>query len=220
MLPMRYIVLFSIITLNAFGQLTVERAQDSTRRYHIAAYSYHEAFIGYRDYGAPVYLTRDGGAAVFGDGDDGAMLVKLDKSGNQVWKKVIAPKGEEVESQSVVQDTQGNYFIFQLIYDATKYRGGCERAVMLNKSGSVVWDKFIGSCQLINNPTVSYIKSLPDGRIALRGHVVKEKPPEGMDPTYYFWEGWLNSKGVLTQKTGPVIDWSKQEEWKSRLKPE
>lgn len=217
---MKYVVFFSIISLNAFGQLTVERARDSTRKYHIAAYSYHEEFIGHKGYGAPVYLTGDGGAAVFGDGDEGPMLVKLDKSGKQQWKKIIAPKGEELESQSVVQDTQGNYFIFQLIYDPTKYRGVCERALMMNKSGTVVWDKFIGTCQLINNPVVSYIKSLSDGRIALRGHVVKEKPPEGKDPTYYYWEGWLNSKGVLTQKTGPVIDWSKQEEWKSRLKPE
>ncbi len=82
-----------------------------------------------------------------------------------------------------------------------------------------MWDKFIGSCLLINNPVVSYIRSLADGRIYLRGHVVTKAPLEGKDPEYNFWEGWLNSAGVLTQKSGEVIDW-KNPEWMKRFKPE
>jgi len=50
--------------------------------------------------------------------------------------------------------------------------------------------------------------------------VVLQKPAEGKDPTYNFWEGWLDKTGKLTQKTGVVIDWKKHEEWQSRLKPE
>jgi len=219
---MRYLTFASLLLSSAtYAQLTVDVVQEKTvRKYHIGSYSYHEQFIGHIGYGAPLILTSDGGGAAFGDGDEGIMLVKVGKDGNETLKKIITPKGNETESQSVVQDKNGNYYLFLLTYDETKYRGGCERVVCLNKSGAVLWDKFIGSCYLVNNPTVSYIRALSDGRIALRGHVVTQKPPEGKDPVYYYWEGWLDKTGKLTQKTGPVIDWTKQEEWQSRLKPE
>jgi hypothetical protein len=113
----------------------------------------------------------------------------------------------------VVQDNDGNYYVFILVYDEErfKYRGGCERAVFINKTGAVVWDKFIGSCNMVNSPTVAYIKALDDGRVYLRGQVVKVKPPEGKDPQYLFWDGWLD-------KT-EAIDW-KKEDWKKRFSPE
>jgi hypothetical protein len=205
---------------SSYGQLTIPIAQDSALKYHISSYSYLEEFIGNKNYGAPVIQTADGGAAFFGDGDLGTMLLKLDKTGKEEWKIVLPPKGDEVESQSVVQGKDGNFYVFQLVYISAKYRGGCERVAMISKTGKVVWDKYIGQFSQLNNPTVSYIKSLPDGRIALRGHIVKTAPPAGKDPTYLFWEGWLNSAGVLTQKTGAVIDWKKTDEWKARLKPE
>ena len=219
---MRYLTFVTFIFCNAaYAQLTVDVVREKTvRKYHIGSYSYHEQFIGHNGYGAPLILTSDGGGAAFGDGDEGIMLVKVGKDGKEQLKRIIKPKGNETESQSVVQDKLGNYYVFMLTYDETKYRGGCERVVCLNKTGTTLWDKFIGSCELVNNPTVSYIKALSDGRISLRGHVVTEKPVEGKDPTYYYWEGWLDKAGKLTQKTGPVIDWTKQEEWQSRLKPE
>jgi hypothetical protein len=219
---MRYLTFATLLfNVAAYGQLTVDVVREkAVIKYHIGTYSYHEQFIGHKSYGAPLILTSDGGGAAFGSGDEGIMLVKLDKEGKEQLKRIIKPKGNETESQSVVQDKNGNYYLFMLTYDETKYRGGCERVVCLNKAGTILWDKFIGSCNLVNNPTVSYIRALSDGRIALRGHVVKETPPEGKDPTYYYWEGWLDKAGKLTQKTGPVIDWKKQEEWQSRLKPE
>jgi hypothetical protein len=211
-------LVFISATVN--GQLSIDVARDSSvRKYHMGSYSYHEDFIGHAGYGAPLILTSDGGSAAFGDGDEGTMLVKLDKTGKQQWKKIIKPMGDELESQSVAQDKNGNFYVFQLVYDNTKYRGGCERVVCLNKAGTVLWGKFIGSCLLVNNPVVSYIRSLPDGRIYLRGHIVKKTPPEGKDPEYHFWEGWLNSAGVLTQKSAEVIDW-KNSEWQKRFKPE
>ncbi len=209
-----------LISSMAYGQLTMEIASDSTvRKFHIGSYSYHEQFKGHAGYGAPLILTNDGGGAAFGDGDEGSMIVKLDKNGKRQWKKTIAPKGNEMESQSVVQDKNGNYYVFILVYDNTKYRGGCERVVLLNKTGTIVWDKFIGSCYLVNNPTVAYMRQLGDGRIALRGQVVTQKPNPGEDPKYHFWEGWINDKGVLTQKTGDVIDW-KNQDWQKLFKPE
>src|SRR5258705_9249804 len=104
------IVLFTYSTARA--QLTLEIAKDSTTlKFHISSYSYHKQFIGHRGYGAPIILTADGGAATFGDGDEGAMLVKLNKSGKRQWKKSISPKGNEMESQSVVEDKNGNYYV-------------------------------------------------------------------------------------------------------------
>lgn len=214
------VVILLLVTSLGYGQLTMDIAQDSAvKKYHIGSYSYHEQFKGHKGYGAPLILTADGGGAAFGDGDNGAMLVKLDKNGREQWKRTILAKGDEMESQSVVQDKNGNYFVFILVYDNSKYRGGCERAVFLNKTGTIVWDKFIGSCYLVNNPTVAYMRALNDGRIALRGQVVTQSPPKGVDPNYLFWEGWINSKGTLTQKTGQVIDW-KNQDWQKLFKPE
>jgi hypothetical protein len=124
-----------------------------------------------------------------------------------------------MESQSVVQDLKGSYYVFMLSYDPNKYRGGCERIAYLDKSGKVLWDKLIGSCELVNNPTISYSRMMKDGRLYLRGHVVTEKPEEEKDPKYRYWEGWMTSLGKLTQKTGEVIDWSNKE-WEKRLKPD
>jgi hypothetical protein len=188
-------------------------------KYHLGQYSYHEQFKGHKGYGAPLILTADGGAAAFGDGDEGIMLVKLNKTGKEEWKRIITRKGTETESQSVVQDKTGNYYVFMLTYDETKYRGGCERVIFLNKAGTIVWDKFIGTCNLLNNPTVSFIRQLNDGRIIMRGHVVTQKPAKGKDPQYRFWEGWLDKTGKLTQQAGDVIDWKKPE-WKKKFEPD
>ena len=214
-----FLILLFLRTIS-YGQLTMSVANDSAViKYHIGSYSYHEQFRGHQGYGAPLILTADGGGAAFGDGDLGTMLVKLDKQGKEMWKQIIKPKGNETESQSVVQDKNGNYYVFILVYDETKYRGGCERVVFLNKVGTITWDKFIGSCYLVNNPTVAYIRALNDGRIYLRGQVVTKAPPKGEDPKYHFWEGWLNSQGVLTQQVGEIIDW-KNQDWQKKFKPE
>src|SRR5258708_5489976 len=218
---MKYlVVILLLVTSMGYGPLTIDIAQDSAvKKYHISSYSYHEQFKGHKGYGAPLILTADGGGAAFGDGDEGAMLVKLDKSGKVQWKRIIQPKGDEMESQSVVQDANGNHYVFILVYDNAKYRGGCERVIFLNKTGTIVWDKFIGSFSLLNNPTVAYMRTLSDGRIALRGQVVTQSPPKGEDPKYLFWEVWINNKGILTQKTGAVIDW-KNQDWQKFFKPE
>lgn len=214
------IIVLTLMSFTARAQLSIETVQDSTvRKYHIGASTYFDEFKGHAGYGAVAILTTDGGGAAFGDGDEGTMLIKLDKTGKRQWKKNVKPKGNEAESQCVTQDKNGNFYVFQLIYDETKYRGGCERVVCMNKLGTVMWDKFIGSCMLVNNPTVSYIRSLPDGRIYMRGHVVTEAPPKGKDPAYHFWEGWINSTGLLQQKSGEVIDWGNPD-WKQKFKPE
>jgi len=221
---MRYIII--ILFFSAFrpcsAQLTIDQAKEATLQLHLSSYSYLEPFLGHAGYGAPVILTSDNGAAAFGDGDEGPMMVKFNQTGAIEWKCKFPAKGEEMELQSVVQAKSGDYFVFALVYDNEKFknRAGCERAAYINKKGVIVWDKFIGSCAQVNSPTVSYIRALPDGRISLRGHVVKQAPPKDKDPTYQFWEGWINSKGVMTQKAGAVIDWKKTEEWQSRLKPE
>jgi len=216
----RLLIILLLASSHAFAQITIEAAQDSlVRKYHIGASTYLEQFVGHPGYGASVILTTDGGAAAFGDGDEGLMLYKLDKTGKLQWKRKIPRKGTELEPQCVVQDSKGNFYTFTLVYGLSGYRGGCERVVFVNKTGAIGWDKQIGSCQLVKNPTVSYTRTLSDGRVAIRGHVATEKPAEGKDPAYHYWEGWIASTGVLTQKVGDVIDW-KDENWKKLFAPE
>lgn len=199
----------------AYGQLTMKSAYDSIAKYRLGYSSYFQPFLDHPGYGAPLILTSDGGAAAFGNDE----LYKLDKEGKQEWVRVIKPQFDEMECQGVAQDTKGNLYAFMLSYDPKRYRGGSERVLCYDKEGNLLWDKTLGTYTVMNNPTISYIRSLTDGRIYLRGHIVKEKPVEGKDPVYRYWEGWLNSAGKFTQKAGEVIDWAKGE-WKTKFQPE
>jgi hypothetical protein len=211
------ILLFASFT--AYGQLTIERAQDSLRKSHLGTSTYFDDFIGHPGYGAQVILTNDGAAAGFGDGDNGLELIKLDKNGKVEWRKKIKKQFEETEAQCVVQDNTGNFYVFMLNYNPNGYRGGAERVVCFNKIGTLLWDKILGTYTLLNRPTVSYVHMLKDGRIEMRGHVALEKPAQGKDPDYHYWQGWFNSKGILAEKTGEIIDW-KNPELQKKFKPE
>jgi hypothetical protein len=217
---MKYILsILLFVSASTYGQLSLKRAQDSLQKYHLGTSTYFEDFIGHKEYGARVILTIKGGAAGFGDGDNGLELIKLDTNGSVVWSKKIKKQFEETEAQCVVQDNAGNFYVFMLNYNPNGYRGGAERVVCFNKAGTVLWDKILGTYTLLNRPTVSYVRMLKDGRIEMRGHVVRDKPLQGKDPDYRYWQGWFDSKGVLTQKTGEIIDW-KNEEWQKKFKPE
>jgi hypothetical protein len=215
-------LLFCVST-TVFGQLSVADVRNLNSTYKIGSYSYHEEFIGHKGYGAPVIQTADGGGAAFGGWADEkgscGLLVKVDKNGKEQWKKIVRPQFDEMETQSVVEDKEGNLYVYLLSYDYKRYRGGTERIVCYTKAGTLIWDKAIGTHELMNSPTVSYIRALPDGRVEMRGHIVVDKPEEGKDPKYRYWEGWINNKGVLTQKNGEVIDWAK-DEWQKKFKPE
>lgn len=217
---MKYIVyILFFASIQAYGQLTFQQAQDSLRKFHLGVSTYFEEFEGHDSYGAGINLTKDGGAAGFGDGDNGLELIKLDKTGKVQWRKSIKKQFEETEAQCVAQDSYGNFYLFMLNYNPEGYRGGSERLVCFSNKGVLLWDKMLGKYTLLNNPVVSYVHRLTDGRIEMRGHIVKEEPIPGKDPVYRYWQGWYNSKAVFTSKTGDVIDW-KNSEWKSRLKPE
>jgi hypothetical protein len=217
---MKYtILLLFIVNFHAYSQLTFQQAQDSLRKYHLGVSTYFEEFEGHALYGAGINLTKDGGAAGFGDGDNGLELIRLDKSGKLQWRKSIKKQFEETEAQCVALDSFGNFYLFMLNYNPDGYRGGSERVVCFSSKGILLWDKMLGNYTLLNNPVVSYVRTLDDGRIEMRGHIVKEEPLPGQDPLYYYWQGWCNGKGVLTTKTGDVIDW-KNPEWMSKFKPE
>jgi hypothetical protein len=211
------LLFFACVTV--YGQITIQRAQDSLQQYHLGTSTYFEDFMGHSGYGARVILTTDGGAAGFGDGDNGTELIKLDKNGKVQWRKKIKKQFEETEPQCVVQDNLGNFYVFILNYNPNGYRGGAERVICFNKAGTLLWDKILGTYTLLNRPTVSYVHMLKDGRIEMRGHVVREKPAEGKDPSYHYWQGWYSSKGILTEKTGEIIDWSNPV-WQEKFKPE
>jgi len=209
------IVILLSVSLAGYGQLPLDSARKIIAQYRLGYSTYFEPFLEHPGYGAPWILTSDGGAAGFGDN----VLYKLDKSGKEAWKRTIKPQFDEMESQCVAQDTKGNFYVFMLSYDGKRYRGGSERVVCYDKTGKLVWDKTLGAYTQLNNPIVSYTRPLKDGRIYLRGHIAKEKPPAGKDPVYRYWEGWLDSPGKLTQQAGEEIDW-KKEEWQKRFKPE
>ncbi|MBL7866100.1 MAG: hypothetical protein JNK10_14560 [Cyclobacteriaceae bacterium] len=196
----------------AFAQLSLEAAKEKTvSKYHIGASTYFDGFVGHAGYGAIVILTADGGAASFCDGDEGTVLVKLTKSGMEQFKKKVTHKGDEMEPQAVAEDKAGNLYLFMLVYDHTKYRGGNERVVCYNKAGTLLWDKYIGKFSAINNPIVSWVRTGQGGGLELRGHIATEKPEEGKDPVYRFWEATLNSKDLVTPRIGDAIDWAKSE---------
>jgi hypothetical protein len=214
--------LFWLIPLMGHSQATIEQARSAVQSYYMSSYSYHEQFIGHDGYGAPVILTSDGGAAVFGDGEveglASGLLVIVDSTGQETWKAVIRKQFDEMESQSVVEDDNGNLYIFMLSYDNSRYRGGSERVMCYDSDGELLWDKTLGNYTLTNNPTISYIRN-KDGKIYLRGHIVLKEAVDGKDPIYHFWEGWLDSEGNLTQKSGEVINWS-DKTWQDLYKPE
>jgi hypothetical protein len=221
---MKYlIVLLSMFCSLAHGQISIDDARKAFYSYKLGSYDYHEQFVGCKGYGAPVIITKDGGVAFFGGTGDSTgsygLIVKLGKDGKEEWKKAVRPQFDEIETQSVVQDNAGNFYVFLLSYDSKKYRGGCERVVYFKKDGTLIWDKIIGTCELVNNPVIAFIRSDADGRIALRGHVVNQKPNQGEDPKYHYWEGWIDKTGKLTQKTGEIIDWANQD-WQKLFKPE
>jgi hypothetical protein len=186
-----------------------------TQPYHLGYSTYFSPFEGKAGYGGPFVITTDGGAAAFGDN----VLYKFSRSGKEVWQRTIKVPFTEMESQCVAEDTKGNLYVFMLSYDHKRYRGGSERVLAYGKTGNLLFDKTLGAYTLMNNPTVSYVKTLADGRIYMRGQVVTKKPIPDKDPEYQFWEGWINNKGLLTQKAGGVIDWSNQE-WQKWFAPE
>jgi hypothetical protein len=212
---MKLIIVFILLCYSAaYSQLSMDSAKVIVAKYRLGYSTYFEPFLEQPGYGAPWILTSDGGAAAFGDN----MLYKFNNKGKEQWMRKVVPQFDEMETQGVAQDTKGNLYVFMLSYDSKRYRGGSERVMCYDKTGKVLWDKTLGTYTLMENPTVSYIKPQPDGRIYMRGHVVKEKPVEGKDPVYRFWEGWLDSTGKLAQKAGDAIDWSK-DEWQKKFKP-
>ncbi len=209
------ILILCLLSTNTFAQLTFDSVMVATQKYRLGYSTYFEPFMRKPGYGAPVILTSDGGGAAFGNNT----LYKLDRKGKEQWTREVKPQFDEMENQGVAQDKKGNLYVFSLSYDSKRYRGGSERVLCYDKTGKLLWDKTLGAYDVMNNPTISYIRQLDDGRVYMRGHVVKEKPLEGKDPVYRFWEGWLDSTGKLTQKAGDIIDWRK-DEWQKKFKPE
>lgn len=213
----RLLFLFFLISGNAFGQWNIDSAKRALKIYKLGSYSYHESFIGKSDFAAPLILTRDGGAAKFGDDETetgkGGTLVKVDKHGKEQWKYFIKPQFSEIESQSIIEDQKGNIYAFVLSYDYKRYRGGTQRVLKFDSKGKMLWDKTYGLYSVMKSPTFASISMQPSGQLYIRGQMVTDVPASGKDPLYRYWEGWINGEGTLTQKTGEVIDW-KAGKWK------
>ena len=58
---MKYLfVLLSMVSSLAYGQLSIDDARKAFYSYKLGSYDYHEQFIGYTGYGAPVITTQTG----------------------------------------------------------------------------------------------------------------------------------------------------------------
>ncbi|HEY0656263.1 MAG TPA: hypothetical protein VGD65_24180 [Chryseosolibacter sp.] len=204
-----------LIAPTAFAQLSADSAIAIIGRYRIGSNTYFEPFEKRKGYGAPWILTSDGGAAAFGSNT----VYKIGKNGREQWSKTVTPQFDELETQAVAEDTKGNLYVFMLSYDSKRYRGGSERVICYKRDGSLLWDKTLGAYTVMNNPTISYIRALPDGRIYMRGHTVTDQPVGDKDPIYRYWQGWLDSTGKLSQKIGETIDWQK-DDWQKLFQPE
>jgi outer membrane protein assembly factor BamB len=210
----KYVLLFLLASSFGKAQLTMDSLKKIVQPLYLGYSTYFSDFAGKQGYGGPYILTKDGGAAAFGDN----VLHKFDKTGKQIWKKAIKDRYQEMETQVCAEDGKGNLYCFMLEYNHAVYRGGNERLVCYDKTGKLLWDKTIGKAAALNNPIVSYVKTDADGKIYMRGHVAFEKKENG-DPKYLFWEGWIDPLGKLTQKTGEELDWSKPDTMK-KFKPE
>src|SRR5688572_20401086 len=187
--PMKNLTLALVLFCSgSFAQLTMDSLKIIVQPLYLGYSSYFSEFAGKEGYGGPYILTRDGGAAAFGDN----VVYKFDKKGKQIWKRAIKDRFEEMETQVVAEDSKGNLYAFMLEYNRKVYRGGTERIVCYDKTGKLLWDKVLGKYAALNNPIVSYVKPTTDGRIYMRGHVAKEKKANG-DPKYLYWEGWYDA---------------------------
>jgi len=223
---MKHLILLFVIlgSFVANAQLSTQLAKDAGSLYNLSYYTYFEGFEGHEGYAAPAVQTRDGGAIVGGtDYIESAVegvVMKLNSDGREMWMKRFEPAYDDLEVQGILQDNSGNYFVFILSYNYKKYGGGVERVIYLDPQGEVVWDKLIGTYTLLNSPTFSWIRLMEDGRVAMRGSIVTEKPLKGADPSYHYWEGWLTNTGELTQQVGEVMDYENDPSWELKFLPE
>jgi hypothetical protein len=223
---MKYLLLL-FVTLGsiAHAQLSTQLAKEAGSLHGLIYYTYLEGFEGYAGYAAPAIQTADGGAVVcgtqYGERDQTTgVVVKLDSDGRQKWVTHIAPNYNDLEVQGILQDQTGYYFVFVLSYNYKKYGGGVERVIFLDPQGELVWDKEMGPYTLLNSPTFAWIKLLEDGSVAVRGHIVTEKPLKGQDPVYRYWEGVIDNQGEMTQQIGDVMDYEKDPSWELKYLPE
>jgi len=210
----KLLIVFLAAHIFGYGQLTMDSLAKITQPLHLGYSTYFSEFAGKPGYGGPYFPTTDGGGAAFGDN----VLYKFNKSGKEVWKRVIKDRYQDMETQVAAEDSKGNLYCFMLEYNSSVYRGGNERIVCYDKTGKLLFDKLIGKQAALNNPVVSYVKKDVDGKIYLRGHTATERKSNG-DPKYLFWEGWIDSAGKLTQKAGDEIDWANAE-WKKKFRPD
>ena len=188
--------------------------------YEVGQYSYHTKFIGYNGYAAPIIQTRDVGVLIFGDSggesDKKAFLFKVDKQGKQEWMRAFEPRHSAMEAQSVLEDANGQIFVFILSYNYAIYRGGTERIVCLDRNGNTKWNKLAGKYAKEENPHFSYIELLDDVRIYMQGHFVPGKGGSEKN-SYHYMECWIEKDGELSLKIGPLIeDWKP---WLEKFKP-
>lgn len=213
---MRLIILLLFISTNSFAQLSISDAKIAGEKFNIHNYTYHQKFEGHKEYAAPVYLTKDSGAIFYGDTNSIIKIYKLDKESTLEWKVPVVLKYDEIETQSVIQDKDSNYYAFVLVFNRDKIKGSTQRVIHFDKNGDIIWDKMLADFTKKNNPHCSYIRLLDNNKLELRGHIVLDSELENKEFDYHYWRGWLDNKGNLQHEVTEVIKWS-SDKWKAFL---
>jgi len=103
----------------------------------------------WRDEGHSVRQTADGGYIIagqtdlFGDGCDDACLLKIDASGNEIWRRSYGGSRRD-EAHSVRQTADGGYIVAG---HTTSFGNGNEKVYLLktDPEGNLVWSRTFGA---------------------------------------------------------------------------
>ncbi len=110
---------------------------------------------GDRDGGFDMILTADGYVVIAGiksmdSGGRGAILIKVDLEGNDIWVKDYDAGGEGSEFWDIIEDTDGGYVMAgdRFLSEINRATGEAARAGLIiktNPDGEVLWQHAIGS---------------------------------------------------------------------------
>ncbi len=110
---------------------------------------------GDRDGGFDMILTADGYVVIAGiksmdSGRRGAVLIKVDLEGNEIWVKEYDTESEGAEFWDVMEDTDGGYVMAgdRFLSEINRATGEAARAGLIiktNPDGEVLWQRAISS---------------------------------------------------------------------------
>jgi hypothetical protein len=132
-----------------------------------------------------------------------ALLVKTDKLGNVIWQKEFGLNGKEEYGESVIQTSDGGYFIGGKRYTPSTENGDF-MLIKTDSFGNVTWQKFLGGAY---DDFCSAVLEASDGNlVAAGGLVAYDSLPHGGLPFGQPYVVKYDTAGNLLWETliGPI----------------